>query len=123
MYDIFPLIPFQLIKLERNLEHVFYAIKIMRIFKAFKYMKVSKMMTWIKEIYKSHILKNKGISNKYEDASQDEEYDEDELFRDYNKISLFLYIGFSFKTLRMFLVIVSLSYFSAMLFKMIMELE
>ena len=81
------------------------------------------MMTWIKEIYKSHILKNKGITNKYEDASQDEEYDEDELFRDYNKISLFLYIGFSFKTLRMFMVIVSLSYFSAMLFKMIMELE
>ena len=56
MYDIFPLIPFQLIKLERNLEHVFYAIKIMRIFKAFKYMKVSKMMTWIKEIYKAYVL-------------------------------------------------------------------
>jgi len=49
--------------------------------------------------------------------------DEEVKSRDYNKISEFLFLGYSFKTLRMFLVIVSLSYFSAMIFKIIIEIE
>ena len=43
--------------------------------------------------------------------------------RDYNYISEFLYIGFTFKTLRMFMVIISLAYFSAMFFKIVIEIE
>ena len=42
---------------------------------------------------------------------------------DYNKISEFLYLGYILKTLRMFMVIVALSYFSAMIFKIIIEIE
>lgn len=49
--------------------------------------------------------------------------DEEIKSRDFNKISEFLFLGYSFKTLRMFLVIVALSYFSAMIFKIIIEIE
>ena len=49
-------------------------------------------------------------------------YDEIKLI-DYNKISEFLYMGYVLKTMRMFMVIVALSYFSAMIFKIIIEIE
>ena len=50
-------------------------------------------------------------------------HDEDIKNQDFNKITEFLYISFILKTLRLFTIIASISYFAAMLFKIILELE
>ena len=114
--DLIPLLPFQLLRMERNRQHLFFAIKIMRVFKAFKYMNVSKLMHYLQETYIRYVQAN--IATWTEGMT----YEEVKCI-DYNKIFEFLFLGYCLKTLRMFMVIVSLSYFSAMIFKIIIEVE
>ena len=56
--DLIPLIPLQLMSLERNRHHLFFAIKIMRIFKAFEYMNVSRLMHYLQQKYLDYVMNN-----------------------------------------------------------------
>lgn len=73
-------------------------------------------MVWLKGIYNDYTMDHIALVTAH---STQEEIKS----RDYNKIGNFLYIQFTLKIFRMFLIIVSISYFSAMLFKIVLEVE
>ena len=91
-------------------------IKIIRITKGIKYLKVRVALTFIKTTYQN--FKKQSIEEIIRTSN-----DEKLKVLDLNKIEEFLYISFCLKAMRLFIIIASISYFTAMFFKIIIELE
>lgn len=55
VYDFIPLIPLQIVPLDRNRQYIFYLLKMIRLKKGFKILEVPAMMEKIKKYYQDSL--------------------------------------------------------------------
>jgi len=112
--------------LKNNAQNILLLIKLVRIRRTFLKMNISKTVNWIKEQIKNHILKkiqNNIRQMKPEDRATDNGMGGLNLKEDNNLIGLLLVITTLLRTLKLFFFILSFSYLSAVVFRIILTIE
>jgi len=100
-------------RLERNRQNPFYFIKTMRLSKGIEKIQIGRLMRYFKNLYISYIEGK---------IARDASIGEARLI-DYNFIEGMLMISFTLKTIKLFIIIITFSFYFAMLFKILLEIE
>ena len=117
--DLIPLIPLQFLKVAPQ-SNIFWAIKIMRIFRGFEFINVQEIIKFFRDRYMKEVFtQNKELFEEWDINGNDEKIK----LKDYTKIKEFLYAGYILKTFRLFIVIASVCFFFSMTFKILLEIQ
>ena len=95
------------------MQNVFYFIKTIRLAKGVKFLNITQLMTYLKE---------RRTEENERRIKEDPTVGEERLI-DYNQIERILFISFSLKTFKLFMIIITFSYISASAFKILLEFE
>ena len=124
--DFVPLIPFQLMQLQNNIQNLFFVIKLMRIVRGYGFISINELMIMAKKsldkIMTWKIEIDNGSLSLEQRLESDEMLPSDPAY-DYIKILQLMLISYAMKTSKLFFFILSFSFFSAMFFRMFLEIE
>lgn len=110
--DLITILPLQFLELKRNRQHIFYLIKMLRIIRGFHLFDITNIMVFIKDYYKSRIMKM--IEN---DPALGNDCNADN-----NCIELQLFISYTLKTLRLAIIILNVAYLTGVFWLFLAEL-
>jgi hypothetical protein len=112
-WDLVPLLPFHLLKMNRNRNHLFFILKVFRIRRSITALDPEKLLI---------IIKSRHLKTMNKRCKEDPLYANDKR-KDNNKITFILLLSYTFKIIHLFYIILSASFYFGVSFKIICDLE